>query len=89
MLDALSTVVSGDATKTTGVLNVQKQKLFAVREGVSCLLDVARRTYSETVDDIMGECPPASPRPSLDRRCVSWCSPHILPDTQPPRVSVG
>lgn len=55
MLTGLSKVVSGDATKTTGVLNTQKQKLFAVREGVSCLLDVARRTYSETVDDIMGE----------------------------------
>lgn len=38
-----------------GSLNMRTQKCYAVRPNVNELLDIARRAYTEVVDDIAGE----------------------------------
>nr|AAQ20794.1 MutS homolog 4 variant theta 1 [Mus musculus] len=37
-----------------GCLNMRTQKCYAVRSNISEFLDIARRTYTEIVDDIAG-----------------------------------
>lgn len=41
-----------DTHYTKGALNFRIQKCFAIRPGINGMLDVARRTYTEIVDDI-------------------------------------
>lgn len=45
-------ILHPDATLQKGVFDMKVQKCFAVRGGLDGLLDVARRTYSETVEDV-------------------------------------
>lgn len=37
-----------------GCLNMRTQKCYAVRSNINEFLDIARRTYTEIVDDIAG-----------------------------------
>lgn len=41
-----------DTRYSKGTLNTRTQKCFAVKPGINGMLDVARRTYTEIVDDI-------------------------------------
>ena len=45
-------VVHDDTRYSKGTLNTRTQKCFAVKPGINGMLDVARRTYTEIVDDI-------------------------------------
>lgn len=38
-----------------GSLNMRTQKCYAVQPNINELLDIARRAYTEVVDDIAGE----------------------------------
>ncbi|KJE91446.1 hypothetical protein CAOG_009564 [Capsaspora owczarzaki ATCC 30864] len=44
--------ISDDTKFQKGILLMRSQKCFAVKPGINGLLDVARRTYTETVEDI-------------------------------------
>ncbi|XP_033642505.1 mutS protein homolog 4-like [Asterias rubens] len=52
MLDRLHTVINDGTRYQKGTLNMRTQKCFAVKPNINGLLDVARRTYTEIVDDI-------------------------------------
>nr|XP_006819740.1 PREDICTED: mutS protein homolog 4-like [Saccoglossus kowalevskii] len=52
MLEKLQTVIHADTRYQKGALNMRTQKCFAVKPNINGLLDVARRTYTEIVDDI-------------------------------------
>ncbi|XP_077981944.1 mutS protein homolog 4-like [Glandiceps talaboti] len=52
MLERLQAVVHADTRYQKGALNMRTQKCFAVKPNINGLLDVARRTYTEIVDDI-------------------------------------
>lgn len=51
LLARLGTVIEPETFHVRGSLGSRTQKIFAVRPGISGNLDVARQTYSETVDD--------------------------------------
>ncbi|XP_019619725.1 PREDICTED: mutS protein homolog 4-like [Branchiostoma belcheri] len=52
IMEKIQTVIHDDTRYQRGSLNMRTQKCFAVRPNINGLLDVARRTYTEIVDDI-------------------------------------
>ncbi|XP_065646680.1 mutS protein homolog 4 isoform X6 [Hydra vulgaris] len=52
LLEQIKTVIHDESRYQKGALNMRTQKLFAVKPNVNGLLDVARRTHCEVVDDI-------------------------------------
>ncbi|EDL82522.1 mutS homolog 4 (E. coli) (predicted) [Rattus norvegicus] len=54
ILEKIKTVINDDARYMKGCLNMRTQKCYAVRSNISEFLDIARRTYTEIVDDIAG-----------------------------------
>ncbi|XP_054717327.1 mutS protein homolog 4-like [Uloborus diversus] len=51
--EKINVVIHSDTRWQRGVLNMHMQKCFAVKSNINGLLDVARRAYSESVNDIM------------------------------------
>ncbi|XP_034433272.1 mutS protein homolog 4 isoform X3 [Hippoglossus hippoglossus] len=54
ILEQIKTVINDDTTYLKGSLNMRTQKCYAVRPNVNEFLDIARRAYTEIVDDIAG-----------------------------------
>ncbi|KAM7403012.1 hypothetical protein PAMA_003775 [Pampus argenteus] len=54
ILTQIKTVINDDATYLKGSLNMRTQKCYAVRPNINEFLDIARRAYTEIVDDIAG-----------------------------------
>lgn len=54
ILEQIKTVINDDITYLKGSLNLRMQKCYAVRPNVNEFLDIARRAYTEIVDDIAG-----------------------------------
>lgn len=54
MLEKITAVINDDTRYTKGSLSMRTQKCFAVKPNVSEFLDIARRIYTEIVDDIAG-----------------------------------
>ncbi|EMP33212.1 MutS protein like protein 4 [Chelonia mydas] len=54
ILEKIKTVINDDTRYTKGCLNMRTQKCYAVRPNINEFLDIARRTYTEIVDDIAG-----------------------------------
>ncbi|KAK3612393.1 hypothetical protein CHS0354_031987 [Potamilus streckersoni] len=52
IMSKINIVIHEDTHYQTGALNMRTQKCFAVKPGLNGLLDIARRTYTEIVDDI-------------------------------------
>lgn len=52
IMEKIQTVIHDDTRYQKGTLNMRTQKCFAVKPHINGLLDVARRTYTEIVDDI-------------------------------------
>uniref|UniRef100_A0A3B4ABQ1 DNA mismatch repair protein MutS clamp domain-containing protein n=1 Tax=Periophthalmus magnuspinnatus TaxID=409849 RepID=A0A3B4ABQ1_9GOBI len=52
ILEQIKTVINDDTTYLKGSLNMRTQKCYAVRPNISEFLDIARRAYTEIVDDI-------------------------------------
>lgn len=56
ILEQIKTVMNDDTTYLKGSLNMRTQKCYAVRPNINEFLDIARRAYTEIVDDIAGGC---------------------------------
>ncbi|XP_063249750.1 mutS protein homolog 4-like isoform X4 [Prinia subflava] len=54
ILEKITTVINDDTRYTKGCLSMRTQKCYAVKPNISEFLDIARRTYTEIVDDIAG-----------------------------------
>lgn len=54
ILEQIKTVINDDTTYLKGSLNLRMQRCYAVRPNVNEFLDIARRAYTEIVDDIAG-----------------------------------
>uniref|UniRef100_A0A3Q0RHU3 MutS homolog 4 n=1 Tax=Amphilophus citrinellus TaxID=61819 RepID=A0A3Q0RHU3_AMPCI len=54
ILEQIKTVINYDTTYLKGSLNMRTQKCYAVRPNINEFLDIARRAYTEMVDDIAG-----------------------------------
>uniref|UniRef100_A0A5F8GRM5 MutS homolog 4 n=1 Tax=Monodelphis domestica TaxID=13616 RepID=A0A5F8GRM5_MONDO len=54
ILERIGTVINDDARYLRGCLNMRTQKCYAVKSNINEFLDIARRTYTEIVDDIAG-----------------------------------
>ncbi|XP_072690195.1 mutS protein homolog 4 isoform X3 [Canis lupus baileyi] len=54
ILEKIKTVINDDTRYMKGCLNMRTQKCYAVRSNINEFLDIARRTYTEIVDDIAG-----------------------------------
>lgn len=54
ILEQIKTVINPDTTYLKGSLNMRTQKCYAVRPNINEFLDIARRAYTEIVDDIAG-----------------------------------
>ncbi|XP_072505981.1 mutS protein homolog 4 isoform X3 [Notamacropus eugenii] len=54
ILEKIKAVINDDARYLKGCLNMRTQKCYAVKSNVNEFLDIARRTYTEIVDDIAG-----------------------------------
>ncbi|XP_066228301.1 mutS protein homolog 4 [Saccopteryx leptura] len=54
ILEKIKTVINDDVRYMKGCLNMRTQKCYAVRSNINEFLDIARRTYTEIVDDIAG-----------------------------------
>ncbi|KAM9801441.1 mutS protein homolog 4 [Neosynchiropus ocellatus] len=52
ILKQIHTVISDDTTYVRGILDMRTQKCFAVRPNINEFLDIARRAYTEIVEDI-------------------------------------
>lgn len=61
ILEQIKTVINYDTTYVKGSLNMRTQKCYAVRPNINEFLDIARRAYTEIVDDIAG----------VNNRCLS------------------
>lgn len=55
ILEQIKTVINDDINYMTGSLNMRTQKCYAVRPNINEFLDIARRAYTEIVDDIAGD----------------------------------
>lgn len=55
ILEQIKTVINDDTTYLKGSLNMRAQKCYAVRPNINEFLDIARRAYTEIVDDIAGD----------------------------------
>lgn len=70
ILEQIKTVINDDTTYLKGSLNMRTQKCYAVRPNINEFLDIARRAYTEIVDDITGVCGDCSINvPSLQLLC--------------------
>ncbi|XP_052009228.1 mutS protein homolog 4 [Xyrauchen texanus] len=54
ILDQIKSMINDDTSYMKGSLNMRTQKCYAVRPNVNEFLDIARRAYTEVVDDIAG-----------------------------------
>uniref|UniRef100_A0A8C9Y884 DNA mismatch repair protein n=1 Tax=Sander lucioperca TaxID=283035 RepID=A0A8C9Y884_SANLU len=54
ILEQIKMVINDDTTYLKGSLNMRTQKCYAVRPNINEFLDIARRAYTEIVDDIAG-----------------------------------
>lgn len=54
ILEQIKTVINDDTSYLKGSLNMRTQKCYAVRPNINEFLDIARRAYTEIVDDIAG-----------------------------------
>ncbi|XP_044529428.1 mutS protein homolog 4 [Gracilinanus agilis] len=54
ILEKIRTVINDDARYLKGCLNMRTQKCYAVKPNINEFLDIARRMYTEIVDDIAG-----------------------------------
>ncbi|KAA0711441.1 MutS protein -like protein 4 [Triplophysa tibetana] len=54
ILDQIKSMINDDASYMKGSLNMRTQKCYAVRPNINEFLDIARRAYTEVVDDIAG-----------------------------------
>nr|XP_056701237.1 mutS protein homolog 4 [Euleptes europaea] len=54
ILEKIKTVINDDTRYTKGCLNMRTQKCYAVKPNINEFLDIARRTYTEIVDDVAG-----------------------------------
>lgn len=54
VLEQIKTVINDDTTYLKGSLHMRTQKCYAVRPNINEFLDIARRAYTELVDDIAG-----------------------------------
>ncbi|KAF7201854.1 mutS protein homolog 4 [Nothobranchius furzeri] len=54
ILEQIKTVINDNTTYLKGSLNMRTQKCYAVRPNINEFLDIARRAYTEIVDDIAG-----------------------------------
>ncbi|GCC35757.1 hypothetical protein chiPu_0014245 [Chiloscyllium punctatum] len=54
ILEQIKTVINDDTRYMKGCLNMRTQKCYAVRPNINEFLDIARRTYTEIVDDVAG-----------------------------------
>ncbi|XP_048047633.1 mutS protein homolog 4 isoform X2 [Megalobrama amblycephala] len=54
ILDQIKSVITDDTSYMKGSLTMRTQKCYAVRPDVSEFLDIARRAYTEVIDDITG-----------------------------------
>lgn len=54
ILEQIKTVINDDITYLKGSLSMRTQKCYAVRPNINEFLDIARRAYTEIVDDIAG-----------------------------------
>ncbi|KPP69973.1 mutS protein4-like [Scleropages formosus] len=54
ILEQIKTVINNDTSYMKGSLNMRTQKCYAVRPNINEFLDIARRAYTEIVDDIAG-----------------------------------
>lgn len=54
ILEQIKTVINDDTTYLKGSLHMRTQKCYAVRPNINEFLDIARRAYTELVDDIAG-----------------------------------
>ncbi|ETE68609.1 MutS protein-like 4, partial [Ophiophagus hannah] len=59
ILEKIKTVINDDTRYTKGCLNMRTQKCYAVKPNINEFLDIARKTYTEIVDDIAGSFVPA------------------------------
>ncbi|XP_020824184.1 mutS protein homolog 4 isoform X6 [Phascolarctos cinereus] len=59
ILEKIKTVINDDVRYLKGCLNMRTQKCYAVKSNINEFLDIARRTYTEIVDDIAGSFVPA------------------------------
>lgn len=69
ILEQIKTVVNYDTTYLKGSLNMRTQKCYAVRPNINEFLDIARRVYTEIIDDIAG-CHDSISVKTLLLRCV-------------------
>lgn len=56
ILEQIKTVINDGTTYLKGSLNLRMQKCYAVRPNINEFLDIARKAYTEIVDDIAGDC---------------------------------
>uniref|UniRef100_A0A8C3K8X1 MutS homolog 4 n=1 Tax=Calidris pygmaea TaxID=425635 RepID=A0A8C3K8X1_9CHAR len=54
ILEKITTVINDNTRYTKGCLSMRTQKCYAVKPNINEFLDIARRTYTEIVDDIAG-----------------------------------
>lgn len=54
ILEQIKTVINDDTAYLKGSLHMRTQKCYAVRPNINEFLDIARRAYTEIVDDIAG-----------------------------------
>uniref|UniRef100_A0A8C2TV68 MutS homolog 4 n=1 Tax=Coturnix japonica TaxID=93934 RepID=A0A8C2TV68_COTJA len=54
ILEKITTVINDDTRYAKGCLSMRTQKCYAVKPNINEFLDIARRTYTEIVDDIAG-----------------------------------
>uniref|UniRef100_A0A8C7R2M7 MutS homolog 4 n=1 Tax=Oncorhynchus mykiss TaxID=8022 RepID=A0A8C7R2M7_ONCMY len=54
ILEQIKSVINDDTSYMKGSLNMRTQKCYAVRPNINEFLDIARRAYTEIVDDIAG-----------------------------------
>ncbi|XP_064185202.1 mutS protein homolog 4 [Anguilla rostrata] len=54
ILEQIKTVINDDVAYMKGSLSMRTQKCYAVRPNINEFLDIARRAYTEIVDDIAG-----------------------------------
>ena len=51
-LHSINRVIEADATVTSSPLHMRNQRAFAVKTGISGMLDVARQTYKELTEEV-------------------------------------
>ena len=54
ILEKITAVINDDTRYAKGCLSMRTQKCYAVKPNINEFLDIARRTYTEIVDDIAG-----------------------------------